>query len=49
MKPKVEAQRELEALQQALKVDAQLLSSEHLQALNTAKAQLRSRVDWTRH
>ncbi|MDM1283666.1 Fe-S protein assembly chaperone HscA [Acinetobacter towneri] len=37
---KVEAQRELEALQQALKVDAQLLSSTQLEALNAAKAQL---------
>lgn len=41
---KVEAQRELEALQQALKVDAQLLSSEQLQALNTAKAQLEAEL-----
>ena len=41
---KVEAQRELEALQQALKVDAQLLSSEQLQALNNAKAQLEAEL-----
>ena len=41
---KVEAQRELEALQRALKVDAQLLSSEQLQALNTAKAQLEAEL-----
>lgn len=41
---KVEAQRELEALQQALKVDAQLLSSEQLQALNTTKAQLEAEL-----
>lgn len=41
---KVEAQRELEALQQALKVDAQLLSPEQLEALNTAKAQLEAKL-----
>lgn len=41
---KVEAQRELEALQQALKVDAQLLSPEQLEALNTAKAQLEAEL-----
>ena len=34
---KVEAQRELEALEQALKVDATLLTEHELQSLNTAK------------
>ncbi len=34
---KVEAQRELEALEQALKVDATLLTEPELQSLNTAK------------
>ncbi len=37
---KVEAQRELEALEQALKADAHLLTAEQLAALNTAKTQL---------
>ncbi|MBK0062065.1 MULTISPECIES: Fe-S protein assembly chaperone HscA [unclassified Acinetobacter] len=37
---KVEAQRELEALEQALKVDASLLSEQQLTALNAAKDHL---------
>lgn len=37
---KVEAQRELEALEQALKVDATLLAEAELTALNAAKSQL---------
>lgn len=37
---KVEAKRELEALEQALKADAQLLSAQELAELNTAQAQL---------
>ena len=37
---KVEAQRELEALEQALKVDATLLSEQQLTALNVAKDHL---------
>ena len=41
---KVEAQRELEALAQALKVDTHLLSTEQLDQLNTAKAQLETQL-----
>ncbi|WP_173910940.1 Fe-S protein assembly chaperone HscA [Acinetobacter sp. Marseille-Q1618] len=41
---KVEAQRELEALTQALKVDAQLLTIEQLDALNQAKAHLTAQL-----
>jgi molecular chaperone HscA len=42
---KVEAKRELEALEQALKADAQLLSAAELSALNTAKAQLEVQLE----
>lgn len=42
---KVEAKRELEALEQALKADAQLLSASELSALNTAKAQLEVQLE----
>lgn len=42
---KVEAKRELEALEQALKVDAQLLTAEHLASLNQAKAQLEAQLE----
>lgn len=41
---KVEAQRELEALIQALKVDTHLLSTEQLNLLNTAKSQLEAQL-----
>ena len=41
---KIEAQRELEALTQALKVDAQLLTIEQLDALNQAKAHLTAQL-----
>lgn len=41
---KVEAQRELEALVQALKVDAALLTEEQLAALQTAQAQLETEL-----
>ncbi|UOG19023.1 Fe-S protein assembly chaperone HscA [Acinetobacter sp. PK01] len=41
---KVEAQRELEALEQALKVDTHLLSTEQLDQLNTAKTQLETQL-----
>lgn len=41
---KVEAQRELEALEQALKVDAQLLTTEQLNALNQAKVHLSTQL-----
>ncbi|MGQ9373848.1 Fe-S protein assembly chaperone HscA [Acinetobacter tandoii] len=41
---KVEAQRELEALEQALKVDTHLLSTEQLDRLNTAKTQLETQL-----
>ena len=41
---KVEAKRELEALEQALKVDAQLLTIEQLSALQTAKAELEAQL-----
>lgn len=41
---KVEAQRELEALVQALKVDTHLLSTEQLDLLNTAKTQLETQL-----
>ena len=44
---KVEAQRELEALEQALKVDAQLLTAEQLESLNQAKAQLEAQLKTT--
>ncbi|MDD2946874.1 MAG: Fe-S protein assembly chaperone HscA [Acinetobacter sp.] len=42
---KVEAKRELEALEQALKVDAQLLTAEQLASLNQAKAQLEAQLE----
>ena len=41
---KVEAQRELEALEQALKVDAQLLNETELNALNLAKTELQTHL-----
>lgn len=41
---KVEAQRELEALEQALKVDTHLLSTEQLDQLNIAKTQLETQL-----
>ena len=44
---KVEAQRELEALTQALKVDSNLLGAEQLAALEQAKAQLESQLSTT--
>jgi len=44
---KVEAKRELEALEQALKVDAQLLTAEQLASLNQAKAQLEAQLETT--
>ena len=44
---KVEAKRELEALEQALKVDAQLLTAEQLVSLNQAKAQLEAQLETT--
>ena len=42
---KVEARRELEALEQALKVDARLLSPEQLTGLNQAAAELKSQLE----
>ena len=42
---KVEARRELEALEQALKADAQLLSTEQLDLLNQATAQLKAQLE----
>ena len=42
---KVEAKRELEALEQALKADAPLLSEAELSALNQAKAQLEIQLE----
>ena len=42
---KVEAQRELEALEQALKVDAQLLNETELNALNLAKNELQTHLE----
>jgi molecular chaperone HscA len=42
---KVEAKRELEALEQALKVDAQLLTAEQLASLNQTKAQLEAQLE----
>ncbi|AXQ22293.1 Fe-S protein assembly chaperone HscA [Acinetobacter wuhouensis] len=42
---KVEARRELEALEQALKVDAGLLSPERLTGLNQAAAELKSQLE----
>jgi len=42
---KVEARRELEALEQALKVDAGLLSPEQLTGLNQAAAELKSQLE----
>ena len=42
---KVEAKRELEALEQALKVDAHLLSSEQLNQLNAAKQHLETQLE----
>lgn len=44
---KVEAKRELEALEQALKVDAHLLTAEQLASLNQAKAQLEAQLETT--
>lgn len=44
---KVEAKRELEALEQALKVDAQLLTAEQLASLNQTKAQLEAQLETT--
>ncbi|MGE8558667.1 MAG: Fe-S protein assembly chaperone HscA [Acinetobacter sp.] len=44
---KVEAKRELEALEQALKADAQLLTAEQLEALNQAKTQLEAQLETT--
>ncbi|WP_312159233.1 Fe-S protein assembly chaperone HscA [Acinetobacter sp.] len=44
---KVEAKRELEALEQALKADAQLLTTEQLEALNQAKTQLEAQLETT--
>ena len=42
---KVEAQRELEALEQALKVDAKLLDSAKLEALEKAQAALKTQLE----
>ena len=42
---KVEAKRELEALEQALKVDAQLLTATQLSKLNLAKANLEAQLE----
>ncbi|NUG22546.1 Fe-S protein assembly chaperone HscA [Acinetobacter lactucae] len=42
---KVEAQRELEALEQALKVDADLLNNEQLEALKTAENTLKVQLE----
>ncbi|MDY6482578.1 Fe-S protein assembly chaperone HscA [Acinetobacter faecalis] len=42
---KVEAKRELEALEQALKVDAHLLTSEQLNQLNVAKQHLETQLE----
>ncbi|WP_287911936.1 Fe-S protein assembly chaperone HscA [Acinetobacter sp.] len=42
---KVEARRELEALEQALKVDSKLLSPEQLQGLNLAAEQLTAQLE----
>ena len=42
---KVEAQRELEALEQALKVDAKLLDSAKLEALEAAQAELKTQLE----
>lgn len=44
---KVEAKRELEALEQALKADVQLLTAEQLEALNQAKTQLKAQLETT--
>ncbi|WP_291354569.1 Fe-S protein assembly chaperone HscA [Acinetobacter sp. UBA3106] len=44
---KVEAKRELEALEQALKADAQLLTAEQLEALNQAKTRLEAQLETT--
>ena len=44
---KVEAKRELEALEQALKVDAHLLTNEQQVALNTAKTSLEATLETT--
>ncbi|MDN5510723.1 Fe-S protein assembly chaperone HscA [Acinetobacter sp.] len=44
---KVEAKRELEALEQALKADAQLLSADQLTQLQQAKAQLEVQLETT--
>jgi len=44
---KVEAKRELEALEQALKVDAPLLTAEQLEALNQAKTRLEAQLETT--
>ncbi|HEO1764858.1 Fe-S protein assembly chaperone HscA [Acinetobacter baumannii] len=42
---KVEAERELEALEQALKVDADLLDEKQLEALNSAKESLKAQLE----
>lgn len=42
---KVEAQRELEALEQALKVDADLLNNEQLEALKAAENSLKVQLE----
>ena len=44
---KVEAQRELEALVQALKVDSALLSDDQLNQLNQAKIKLEQQLETT--
>lgn len=44
---KVEAQRELEALEQALKLDEKLLTTAQLDALNNAKQQLQKQLEST--
>ncbi|MGM7374528.1 Hsp70 family protein, partial [Acinetobacter baumannii] len=42
---KVEAERELESLEQALKVDADLLDEKQLDALNSAKESLKAQLE----
>lgn len=42
---KVEAQRELEALEQALKADAHLISDEQVAAINSAQQQLKTQLE----
>ena len=44
---KVEAKRELEALEQALKLDAHLLTNEQQAALNAAKTSLEATLETT--